>query len=205
MSTSNDGRPHLTNDQHHRRADLDSHDLMYRPLSPSEQHRLHHANQGLSSPCFIHSRLDNVLESSRKDASYFDGHSSSTHGPGISRPQRADSVDTVSAGQLSRGANSHGKNRPEPRHRGAQGAVEPESGSEGDDDEEESNASTSRNGSSRQYSDDSQGSEDEDDRVRSLTRQLAETAVGVREMSKQLGENAFVAAPGTHGSIDTSS
>ena len=34
---------------------------------------------------------------------------------------------------------------------------------------------------------DSQDEEDED-RVRSLTRQLAETAVGVREMSKQLGE-----------------
>ena len=33
----------------------------------------------------------------------------------------------------------------------------------------------------------SSGEEDSDDRVRSLTRQLAETAVGVREMSKQLG------------------
>lgn len=33
----------------------------------------------------------------------------------------------------------------------------------------------------------SSGEEDDEDRVRSLTRQLAETAVGVREMSKQLG------------------
>lgn len=39
----------------------------------------------------------------------------------------------------------------------------------------------------------SSGEEDEDeDRVRSLTRQLAETAVGVREMSKQLGECSAV-------------
>lgn len=78
------------------------------------------------------------------------------------------------------------KNRPEPRHRGAQGATEPESGS---DEDSGSDASTDKKNSSASYSQSESGdSQDESDRVRSLTRQLAETAVGVREMSKQLGE-----------------
>lgn len=82
----------------------------------------------------------------------------------------------------SRTSSAHGRQRNhrfEPRHRGAQGAVEPESGSE-----DGSDASTSRDLSA--YSEDED--EEDEDHVRSLTRQLAETAVGVREMSKQLGE-----------------
>jgi hypothetical protein len=154
------------------------------PVSPVEQHRLHHNGHDLNSPCFIHSHLDNVLESSRKESSYFDAHNPAASSSSTQRTDQREDNGNISKSVLFKKIN-HDRNRPEPRHRGAQGATEPESESEG---EEGSDASTSRNGSSGSYSSDgSTDSQDESDRVRSLTRQLAETAVGVREMSKQLG------------------
>ncbi|PWN34878.1 ATP-NAD kinase, partial [Meira miltonrushii] len=63
------------------------------------------------------------------------------------------------------------------------GAVEPDS-----DDEDGSGSSASSSASTSQGDHSSyDSSEEQETRVRSLTRQLAETAVGVREMSKQLG------------------
>lgn len=110
-----------------------------------------------------------------------------------------------------------GRQQKVPAHRGPRGAAEPESGeSEHDDDDYdegrtvrtrgdasgqrkavasprheqqnayESGSSYSSYCSSSAYSDTDSDNEEEN-RVRSLTRQLAETAVGVREMSKQLG------------------
>lgn len=78
-----------------------------------------------------------------------------------------------SDGTVSDGGRQH-RSRP-PTHRGPRGAAEPDS----DHEEGYSSSGSYESG----YS-----SQSEDDRVRSLTRQLAETAVGVREMSKQLGE-----------------
>jgi NAD+ kinase len=84
--------------------------------------------------------------------------------------------------------------RRDPSHRGPRGAAAPESG-----DEEHSHSSDEQGSSDGSYTVSGSGSsydeegDSEDDRVRSLTRQLAETAVGVREMSKQLGEWCSVA------------
>ncbi|KDN47560.1 hypothetical protein K437DRAFT_255837 [Tilletiaria anomala UBC 951] len=71
-------------------------------------------------------------------------------------------------------------------HAGAMGRYdeEPEHQDRSDDSHDEIHDSDVSDGSSYLLS---SGEEDSDDRVRSLTRQLAETAVGVREMSKQLG------------------
>jgi hypothetical protein len=149
-------------------ADASSHLIQ----SPSEQQRFTYDQSIPPSPCFIHSNLSNG-----RDPSYFDSNDPShTYGQSSNSGTRQSNASTSSSNKLNR-------NRPEPRHRAAQGAVEPESESE------ESDASTDKNGSSESYTESgSESSEDESDRVRSLTRQLAETAVGVREMSKQLGE-----------------
>ena len=56
-----------------------------------------------------------------------------------------------------------------------------------EDEEEDYSDSMSERSSSYESSYSYSSGEEDDDRVRSLTRQLAETAVGVREMSKQLG------------------
>lgn len=69
-------------------------------------------------------------------------------------------------------------------HRSVQGAVEPDSDDEGTGSDSYSTSGRSNSGSFTLSGSDDDGSES---RVRSLTRQLAETAVGVREMSKQLG------------------
>ncbi|UZJ56914.1 hypothetical protein CBS101457_006234 [Exobasidium rhododendri] len=163
-----------------------SNDANSHAISPIEQHRHHHNSQGMNSPCFIHSRLDNVLESSRHDSHYFDSrNSASSSSHDTYKTDQTDDTASTSKEKSLQKKNQDRKKRPEPRHRGAQGAVEPESESEG---EEGSDASTSKNSSSGSYTgSDNSDSEDDYDRVRSLTRQLAETAVGVREMSKQLG------------------
>lgn len=147
---------------------------------PIEQQRFTYDQSIPPSPCFIHSNLSNG-----RDPSYFDSiGSSSTNGQASSSNARQTNASISSSNK-----SALNRNRPEPRHRAAQGAVEPESESE---EESGSDASTDKNGSSAGYSDSgSEDSEDESDRVRSLTRQLAETAVGVREMSKQLGEYQY--------------
>lgn len=146
----------------------------------ADQQRFAHTSPTPQNPCFIHSHLDNVLESSRKEHSYFDSLGSTVS---ESHQQNNTLRQSANSAQGSRGGD---KNRPEPRHRGAQGATEPES------DDSESDASTDKNDGSASYSpSESEDSQDESDRVRSLTRQLAETAVGVREMSKQLGESTL--------------
>lgn len=148
---------------------------------PADQQRHHHEQSTTpQSPCFIHSKLDR---------SYFDSVGTSlSNGQESSNSTAKQSIASTSHPTTSNHSTRHAqdKNRREPRHRGAQGAVEPESESE---EESGSDASTDKNGSNASYSGSgSESSEDESDRVRSLTRQLAETAVGVREMSKQLGE-----------------
>lgn len=163
------------------------------PFSADERLHFNSATQGMHSPCYIHSRLDSVLETSRRDQAYFSAHHNDQM-PSIQQRQQHDanvqnggstSADSGSRSPSQSAKYQYSKSRPEPRHRGAQGAVEPESGSEGEDG---SDASTSRNSSSASYSHSSSDESEEDsDKVRSLTRQLAETAVGVREMSKQLG------------------
>ncbi|PWN25519.1 ATP-NAD kinase [Jaminaea rosea] len=149
--------------------------------------------------------------------SYFEhsavGNSSSNAITSARRGSR-DSDATTQGISPSRSRRRRPRQRKAPSHRGPRGAAEPESGEsdhEGDDDDRvtqqkeaqyhqppplhraaSSSSSTSNGTSATSASTSSQGDYDADDgddedKVRSLTRQLAETAVGVREMSKQLG------------------
>lgn len=178
------------------------------PMPPPGSNSFTPAYNPLSSPCFVHSHLDSAVSGSARrggnhseahpnsssamtlggaaSSAYFDGEhgmQSRLEGPSggrdLANGLAINSTPAATAGSNGTASPLRQRNhRPEPRHRGAQGAVEPESGSE-----EGSDASTSRDESAY-----SEGDDEDEDHVRSLTRQLAETAVGVREMSKQLGQ-----------------
>lgn len=138
------------------------------------------SGSSLQGPCFVHSYLDNVLGSMKRGQSNPDPLVAAD---APSEPPEAPSTeDDVAQQDVSDSAKRQAKKlsfRHPPMYRGMSGAVEPES-------DNDDMGSTSQNESESSFL--SSGStEDEESRVRSLTRQLAETAVGVREMSKQLG------------------
>lgn len=131
----------------------------------------------------------------RKDTSYFDAqqyqsmpappgqHRDPQHGwdqKGLPQAVASSSVLPSSESRAGEMRQRRQSSRPQPMHRGMRGAVEPES------DDEDGSASSASSASTSQV-ESYISSEEEESRVRSLTRQLAETAVGVREMSKQLG------------------
>lgn len=174
----------------------------------SSEHGRQAGGVALQSPCFVHSYLDNGLGNFRKDQSYFDTHQRESPMPALGftsnfhqneyrKPEGAQQsqgtstqtetntnpIEQIDGSSEVTNRSRRPSSRPEPMHRGMRGAVEPDS-----DDEDGSGSSASSSASTSQLDHSSYDSnEEQETRVRSLTRQLAETAVGVREMSKQLG------------------
>ncbi|CEH17827.1 atp-nad kinase [Ceraceosorus bombacis] len=135
----------------------------------------------LPSPCFVHSYLDAGLGSSARRAwpnrSDSHVHTSRERGAEVYAPAGyfESEHEMRSSPRAAAGSRPRRRVHIPPSHRHSRGAAEPSS---------ENSHSGSEGGSSTGGS----VSDSESDHMRSLTRQLAETAVGVREMSKQLGQ-----------------
>lgn len=183
------------------------HDMSALPHASSHPEQA--SSSVLSSPCFVHSYLDKGValgeslknqrrqmtkerrsgraarKSARSDTASADETSSAqTPGPNSHASGSSDSYfdqhDVTSAKQDASPGTAGGSERT--GHR-ARIAVP----SSSDDDEVDQGSESGRSSSDSSSYTYSSGDEESSDKVRSLTRQLAETAVGVREMSKQLG------------------
>uniref|UniRef100_V5EMY8 Uncharacterized protein n=1 Tax=Kalmanozyma brasiliensis (strain GHG001) TaxID=1365824 RepID=V5EMY8_KALBG len=162
------------------------------------------ASNSLSSPCFVHSYLDRGValgESLKKqrrqlgrqrarrsrNSRQSQSDVASADDDASPRPQREQDPSSSDAASTSARRSTE---RASARVRIRTSSDDDEDGDDDDDDRDADNTAhqplsdqDSSYGSSYSYSTD----EEDSDKVRSLTRQLAETAVGVREMSKQLG------------------
>ena len=135
-------------------------------------------SQSLSSPCFIHSHLDHSLAD----------HKAGTSSNSTGKKPRTKSSETAKETGMRKGSGGSKVLPPTGEGSRLEGS---ESGAAGSSTTGESVLDSNDEAI---YSDADYNEEDDEERG-NLTRQLAETAVSVREMSKQLGElslNFFV-------------
>lgn len=139
-------------------------------------------SQSLGSPCFVHSHLDHTLNDVvKRDGANAAGSPGADGTPRATRKKLRSRLSEY--GQETAQAHPVGQQQPQQQqHEQAQGAKEgapdpklrlPESSIESGTD------------------DDDDGEETSDDEKNTWTRQLAETAVSVREMSRQLGASSY--------------
>ncbi|GAA5962343.1 hypothetical protein JCM3765_002945 [Sporobolomyces pararoseus] len=132
-------------------------------------------SQSLSSPCFIHSHLDSSLASVK-------GTTTGSHQ--IGKKPRSKSSETAKDPGMKRGGSGSGNSKVLP--------TDEESRPEGVDPRRGGGSSSASGEGVIDSNDeaifsDADYNDEEDEERGNLTRQLAETAVSVREMSKQLG------------------